>query len=86
MKRKQVEIDDMKNPTECMGSRLDQREDGVSKIDHKVDVVDNDLNNTLKMTRDHANWIQQLLDDSKEINLRIIRIKKKLEDDSKGIH
>lgn len=39
MKRKQVEIDNMKNSLESMRSRLDQHENKVSKTEDKVQSV-----------------------------------------------
>lgn len=49
-----------------MARRFGQYEDSMLEIKDKVDTVHHKLSHALKMTRHHASWIQELLDDSKK--------------------
>lgn len=63
MKKNQAGILDMKNSVESMGSKDDQSEERLSRLEDKLDVVDKVLNDKIKTSRPHENWITRWLDD-----------------------
>lgn len=63
-----------------MSIRSDWYEERISEQEDRNDSKDQLFKNTLKVTREHDKWIQQLLDDIKQINLRVNGISEKSEE------
>lgn len=85
IKQLQIEIQGVKNLIESIGSRTDKCEDTASDPEDRTMVGKQLMRDTLKLTREHYEGIQQLLDHAKKTDLRLTGSNENLEDSTNSM-
>lgn len=79
------DIQEIKNSTESCKNRLNESEDRISDLEDRIAASEQERKDLLKITRNQETTIQQLQDDAKKNNIRMIGINEREGDNMKDV-
>ena len=85
MKQIQRDIQEIKNSIESCKNHHNKSEDRISDLEDKIAASEHEMKDLLKITRNQEITIQQLQDDAKKNNIRLIWMNEKEGDNTKDI-